>query len=142
MIGLRRRPCRIHIRASYWLLRQPDEALLLSHLAGELEQGTAPAPGAASPPDRSSLTMTAGIDPSDTDVLSRVMGDPRGDPSQTPAVSPRFLPADSAGRDGRTKITVVGPGDDPEGLRPRRVPPDKPPPPHSGRSLLLAGGMT
>lgn len=42
MIGLRRRPCRIHIRASYWLLHQLDEALLRSHLADELEQGTAP----------------------------------------------------------------------------------------------------
>ncbi len=26
MIGPRRRPCRIHLRASYWLLRQPDAA--------------------------------------------------------------------------------------------------------------------
>lgn len=33
MIGLRRRPCRIHLRASYWLLRQPDEALLPWHFA-------------------------------------------------------------------------------------------------------------
>lgn len=100
MIGLRRRPCRIHIRASYWLLRQPDEALLLSHLAGELEQGTAPSPDAASPPNRSSLTMTAGIDPSDTDVLPRVMGDPRADPSPTPAV-PSPIPPRGFRRSGR-----------------------------------------
>jgi hypothetical protein len=39
MIGLRRRPCRIHLRASYWLLRQPDEALLPWHLADELGLG-------------------------------------------------------------------------------------------------------
>ena len=33
---LRRRPCRIHVRASYWLLRQPDNAMLRSHLAEAL----------------------------------------------------------------------------------------------------------
>jgi hypothetical protein len=32
VIGLRRRPCRIYLRANYWLLRQPDEAFLFSHL--------------------------------------------------------------------------------------------------------------
>lgn len=31
MIGLRRRPCRIHLRASDYLLRQPTEALLRLH---------------------------------------------------------------------------------------------------------------
>jgi hypothetical protein len=43
IIGLRRRPCRIHLQASYWLLHQPSEALLLSQLAGELGAGIAPA---------------------------------------------------------------------------------------------------
>ncbi|MGH3896923.1 MAG: hypothetical protein ACRDTA_01465 [Pseudonocardiaceae bacterium] len=37
IIGLRRRPCRIYLRASYWMLRQPDQTMLLSHLADELE---------------------------------------------------------------------------------------------------------
>ncbi|MGH3888482.1 MAG: hypothetical protein ACRDSZ_18295 [Pseudonocardiaceae bacterium] len=37
MIGLRRRPCRIHLRASYWLLRQPDQAMLLPQLADDLD---------------------------------------------------------------------------------------------------------
>jgi hypothetical protein len=36
IIALRRRPCRILIRASYWLLHQPDEARLLSQLTTEL----------------------------------------------------------------------------------------------------------
>ncbi len=36
VIGPRRRPCRIHLRACYWLLRQPKEALLPWHLADEL----------------------------------------------------------------------------------------------------------
>ena len=33
MIGPRRRPCRIHLRASYWLLRQPDAPAAPWHLA-------------------------------------------------------------------------------------------------------------
>jgi hypothetical protein len=43
MIGLRRRPCRIHLRPSYWLLHQAGEALLLSQLASELDAGIASA---------------------------------------------------------------------------------------------------
>ncbi|MGH3481480.1 MAG: hypothetical protein ACRDQD_32275, partial [Nocardioidaceae bacterium] len=58
VIGFRRRPCRIHLRASYWLLRQPDNAMLLSHLADELGLGTAPPPGVGRPSDRSSLMTT------------------------------------------------------------------------------------
>jgi hypothetical protein len=37
IIGFRRRHCRVHITTNYWLLRQPDEVLLLSHLADELQ---------------------------------------------------------------------------------------------------------
>jgi hypothetical protein len=37
IIGFRRRRCRVHITANYWLLRQPDEVLLLSHLADRLQ---------------------------------------------------------------------------------------------------------
>ena len=85
MIGLRRRPCRIHARASYWLLRQPDDTLL-SHLANEVGEDSALLRGAANPPHQSDLTLTARIDSSDTDVLPRIMADPRTDPSQTPAV--------------------------------------------------------
>ncbi|MGH3767918.1 MAG: hypothetical protein ACRDS0_20240 [Pseudonocardiaceae bacterium] len=36
MIGPRRRPCRIHLRASYWLLCQPDAAAVPRHLADAL----------------------------------------------------------------------------------------------------------
>ena len=45
IIGLRRRPCRIHLKASYWLRCQPNDAILLSHLADELGLGTAPGAG-------------------------------------------------------------------------------------------------
>jgi hypothetical protein len=40
-IGLRSRPCHIHVRASDWLLHHPDEALL-SHLARECGAGSVP----------------------------------------------------------------------------------------------------
>ena len=36
MITIRRHPCRILIKARYWLLRPPDQAHLLSLLAAEL----------------------------------------------------------------------------------------------------------
>ena len=50
ILGLRRRPCRIHLKASYWLLCQPDDALLLSHLADDL--GLTTVPGAGTPQPR------------------------------------------------------------------------------------------
>jgi hypothetical protein len=52
MIGLRRRPCRIYLRASYWLLRQPDEALLRCHLADGLGLSTGPADHRPAPVSR------------------------------------------------------------------------------------------
>jgi hypothetical protein len=54
VIGLRRRPCRVHARANYWLLRQPDHTLL-PFLANEVE-GSAFPQGATSPTDRASLS--------------------------------------------------------------------------------------
>ncbi len=36
LIGPRRRPCRIHLRASYWLLCQPDATAAPRHLADAL----------------------------------------------------------------------------------------------------------
>jgi hypothetical protein len=65
IIGLRRRPCRIYLKASYWLLCQPHEAILRSHLADDLGLSTAPAPGeqAPQPPTNSggSLVITGGM---------------------------------------------------------------------------------
>lgn len=65
IVGLRRRPCRIYLKASYWLLRQPDGPILFSHLADDLGLGTAPASGAGvpQPPTNSggSLVITGGI---------------------------------------------------------------------------------
>lgn len=65
IIGLRRRPCRIYLKASYWLLRQPDEAILRSHLADDLGLSTAPALGAETPQPPTnlggSLVITGGM---------------------------------------------------------------------------------
>jgi hypothetical protein len=108
VIGLRRRPCRVHARASYWLLHQPDDPLL-SHLAKEVGQDSALSRGAANPPDRSDLTVTARVDLRKTDVLPRIMDDPRTDPSQTPASHSCLRPANSVRWDGRNPITA-GPG--------------------------------
>lgn len=59
-IALRRRSCLINLRAGYWLLRQPNEAMLLAPLADQLGLGTASR--ASTPPGRSCPTMTALID--------------------------------------------------------------------------------
>jgi hypothetical protein len=42
MITVRRQPCRILIKARYWLLRPPNEAQLLSLLAAELPASPVP----------------------------------------------------------------------------------------------------
>jgi hypothetical protein len=78
MIGRQR--CRIHLTASYWLLRQPNKAQLLSHLASELGLDTAPPPDAASPSDQSGSPPTARNDPG---VLPRV---------ETESLDPRISP--------------------------------------------------
>jgi hypothetical protein len=137
MIGLRPRPCQIHLRASDWLLRYPDEALLLSHLARELGAGSVPSPGAAGTPHRSGLTVRARTDPRDIDVLPKTTGEPRIDPPQTPAV-PSALPVREA---GGLDPTHGGTGVHPDGPRFRRVPPPDGPPPSPGRSLVITGGM-
>ncbi len=50
VLGQRRRTCRIHAKASFWL-RQPDD-VVLRHLASELNHRPAPAAGTGRrPPD-------------------------------------------------------------------------------------------
>lgn len=63
IVGLRRRPCRIYLKASYWLLRLPDAALVVSHLADDLGLRTAPGAGTAQPPTSFGgfLVITAGM---------------------------------------------------------------------------------
>ena len=113
MIGLRPRPCQIHVRASDWLLHHSHEALL-SHLARELGTDRVPRRAVAGTPHRSGLTVH--VDPRHIDVLSRVAGESRTDPSQTPAV-----PFPLAVREVREV--------------------ERPDPPSPGGSLVITGGM-
>jgi hypothetical protein len=85
MIGLRSRPCQTHGRARDWLLHHPAAALL-SHLARECGAGSVLSRGAAGTPAWPGLTVRARTTPGDLDVLSRVAGGSRTDPSRTPAV--------------------------------------------------------
>ncbi|MGH3832870.1 MAG: hypothetical protein ACRDRS_20930 [Pseudonocardiaceae bacterium] len=82
MIGLRPRPCQIHLRASDWLLHHSPE-VLLSHLAREFGAGSVPSCGASRWPG---LTVRARPDPGDFDAGSRVAGESHTDLSRTPVV--------------------------------------------------------
>lgn len=53
MITIRRQPCRILIKARYWLLHPPDQAHLLSQLAAELPASPQRHPARAKPTTRS-----------------------------------------------------------------------------------------
>lgn len=99
MIGLRPRPCQIHLRASDWLLHHPDEALL-SHLARECGAGSVLSLGAAGTPAWPGLTVRARTAPDDIDVLSHLAGGSRTDPSRTPA-APFPLPVPEVREAGR-----------------------------------------
>jgi hypothetical protein len=105
LIGLRRRVCRILLTASDWLLLHPGAARL-SQRATRLGAGRASQPGAASAPDRSSVTVSARCDPDDTDVVSTLPRDARCDPSQTPAVWPPLAPRRFPWADGPAPITA------------------------------------
>jgi hypothetical protein len=50
MMSIRRQPCRILIKARYWLLRPPEEAQLLSLLAAELPASPPSSPSAPADP--------------------------------------------------------------------------------------------
>jgi hypothetical protein len=63
----RRRRCRIHRVAWYWL-HQSCTTLLLSRLAGELGLSVPPPPVSGPPPDRPCLTITGRAGQDDIDV--------------------------------------------------------------------------
>jgi hypothetical protein len=87
VLGFRRRRCRVHGEARFWLLQQPAE-FLLSRLVCELGLTDLP-------PAQDSATHTAARDLGDTDVLPRAEpdpSDPRTEPFQTPAVPPPLPP--------------------------------------------------
>jgi hypothetical protein len=137
VLGLRHRRCELHREASYWL-RQPEE-LLHARLAHDW--GLAQQPPTAAP---NRDTTTGPTDPDTTDVLPSITpqtSDPHTKPLQTPALPPPPPPQDLRGKGGPDP-THGGTGDDPDGLRFRRVPPENSPPPQSSRSLLSTGDIT
>lgn len=113
--GVRPRPCQIHFKASDWLLHHPDE-VLRSHLTREFGTTSLRLPNVLSrrttgTPPRSGLTVRARPDPhdTDTDVPPAVTGEPRPDPSQTPAL-PAPLPARELREAGRPDPAPNGAG--------------------------------
>lgn len=132
----RRRRCWVHIEASYWL-RQPEE-FLHSRVVREWGLVDQSRPGGGAGPARDSGSRLT--DPDATEVLPRIepdVGDLPTQSLQTPAVSP--IPPFPARRPDRDHGGV---GEHTDCPRPRRVPPEDPLPPLSGRSLLLTGGIT
>lgn len=101
MLGFRRRRCRVHGEARFWLLQQPAE-FLHSRLICELRLTDLP-------PTQSSATPMAVDDPDDTDVLPGIEpdpSDPRIEPVQTPVVSPPLPSRRRPGRGDRTPLTA------------------------------------
>lgn len=71
VLGRRRRRCRIHIEATYWL-HQPDEEFLLSQLAREFDLADPPPSGLNATPPRRGTDAGAADDRNDTVVLAAV----------------------------------------------------------------------
>jgi hypothetical protein len=139
VIGLRRRRCRVH-RTAHFYLHHPDDAFFLSHLANEVD---VPAPTLAGVGAQERTVGTAGsYGPEDTDVLPVLGTDPDDLPTdlQPPAVSPSaFLPGGFPGArqpvpdHGGAGVLI------PAGLRSRRDQLDDPEPSGEGdRWMALA----
>lgn len=131
MFGSRWRRCRVYGKASVWL-HQPDEALLLRLLVHELELAAAPPPATDVAPGGASAS-----DPDDTDMLPAIAADRPTEPLQAPAFPPsRTAPGGWSDLDqGGAGMILTTPGL-------AMLHSNNSPPPHSGRTLLLAGGMT
>lgn len=107
VLGRRRRRCRVHVEATYWL-HQPDEKFLLSHLAREF--------GLADP-QRSDRDDTVGLPAVDSRPCS-----PHAVP-QSPAVSPPPVLPGGFSSAGRPDMDHGAAGESaPTGPRPRRGP--------------------
>jgi hypothetical protein len=122
-----RRPgvCLVFLEAHYWLRQHTHR--VQAHLAAELGVDIA-AP--LNPADREITEVPPRVEPD--------LSDPPTDPLPAPAIPPTSTaPAE------RPELDHGGIGDNPDGLRSRRVPPEHPPPPpQPDRSLLLTGGIT
>lgn len=131
VFGSRWRRCQVYGKANVWL-HQPDEALLLRLLAHELGLAAAPRPATGVASGRAPAS-----DPGDTDMLPAIAADRPTEPLRTPAV-----PSTPTAQAGRPDLTHGGAGDDPDGPRSRRVPPDNQIQLLVGRSFVLSGAST
>ncbi|MGH3719671.1 MAG: hypothetical protein ACRDRI_12710 [Pseudonocardiaceae bacterium] len=112
LIGLRPRPCQIHVRASDWLLHHSNEALL-SHLAREFGAGSVPSSGAAGTTRWPSLTVRARTHPDGIDVPSRIEDESHTDLARNPAV-PLSLPVREVRETGRPRCGHPLPAEGPD----------------------------
>jgi hypothetical protein len=107
MMTIRRQPCRILIKARYWLLRPPEEAQLLSLLAAELPASPPSSPSAS----QAHRPIHSGPDKQGRDSASAT---PTCCPPSRPVHQPSrrrprpsrlcFLPTVVRGRDGRDSL--------------------------------------
>ncbi|MGH3814345.1 MAG: hypothetical protein ACRDUV_18150 [Pseudonocardiaceae bacterium] len=137
VLGCRRRRCRVHGEARFWLLQQPAE-FLHSRLVCELGLTDLP-------PAQDSTSPTAARDLGDTDVVSGIEPDPSNPcttPVQTPAIPPPLPPRRYPGA-GWPDPDHGGVEEHSDSPRPRRDPPpaDAQPPPEDDRSLVLTQGV-
>ena len=87
-LGQRRRTCRIHVKASFWL-RQPDD-VVLRHLASKLSHHPAPAPGTGGRPDWCHPTRANATRAADTtEVLPKIAADQRRTVQRTADSAPQ-----------------------------------------------------
>jgi hypothetical protein len=86
MITIRRQPCRILIKARYWLLHPPDQAHLLSQLATELPASPSATQHERSPPADPTPALTSRATTAafgNTDVLLTLPASPSTEPTRT-----------------------------------------------------------
>ncbi|MDQ3763835.1 MAG: hypothetical protein M3460_20155 [Actinomycetota bacterium] len=145
VLGQRRRKCRIHVKASFWL-RQPDE-VVLRHLAQKLNHRLASAPGTGGRPDLGHLAQPASTGAQDvTQVGPRIAVDqskPSSESLQTLATPTPPRHRGGAPRAGRSDPDHGGTGVHPDSLRSRRAPfDDHTPYPGQASCLVVSGRST
>ena len=145
MMSIRRQPCRILIKARYWLLRPPEEAQLLSLLAAELPASPPSSPSAS----QAHRPIHSGPDkqgPRQRPRRHRRAAHPPGlsinpasaDPGPpVPAFSPQSSGDGTAGTLYRTRPEPTQTGVPPA----RASAPDHPSRSRTAGSLVILGGM-
>lgn len=141
VVGLRRRRCRVH-RTAHFYLHHPDDAFFLSHLASEVGMPAPPLAGLGAQEGPGGRVPSGGADP--TDLLPGITARPDDSPTipQSPAaLFPPPLPDGGFPLAGRPDPNHGRAGEQ-QGLpRSRRGPSDDPGPPEPGGALLVIGGV-